>query len=295
MSALTDQSPARFILPAQPLRRYISAYFFLNTGSDETEQEDYLYPEWATVRFAIQGQATGNTIGLTPLAIPADSITGPTARAALVRFRNVRLVSFGLLPLGWYRMIGCPADRWADKVSAVDAAPEFGRLAQLRREIDGVTDPEQIAALCDHFLLKALRPNDPLEADIVAIHQAIANPDMSNVGDLSQATGVAAQRLERLSRRIFGFPPKLLLRRQRFLRTLANVMEHPDLKWSDALDGQYFDQAHFNREFQKFMGMSPSQYLASPRAVSSASNRSRAQQVGQLLQLLQVPAPLTGQ
>ena len=295
MPALTDKSPARFILPAQPLRRYISAYYFLNTSPDKTEQEDLLYPEWATVRFTLQGKATGNTVGLAPLDIPADSITGPTGRAALLRFRNVVVVGFGLLPLGWYRMIGCPADRWADKVSAVDAAPEFGQIAQLRREIKGLSDPEQIAALCDHILLNAADHADPLEADIIVMHQAIGDPDVSNVADLARATGIPTQRLERLSRRIFGFPPKLLLRRQRFLRTLANVMEHPDLNWSGALDGHYFDQAHFNREFQTFMGMSPGQYLAMPRAVSSAANRTRAQHVGQLLQLLQVPAPPSGQ
>ena len=192
-------------------------------------------------------------------------------------------------------MIGCPADRWADKVCAVDAAPEFALLATLKREIDGITDPEQIAALFDHILLQAISAPDPLEADIESIHQAVANPKISNVGELAEMTGISKQRLERLSRRIFGFRPKLLLRRQRFLRTLANIMEHPELKWSDAMDGQYFDQAHFNREFQQFMGMSPGQYIAMPRATSSAANRARAAHVGQLLQLLQVPDPWNGQ
>ena len=295
MSALTDASPVSFILPAQPLRRYISTYYFLDTGNDGAEQEDFLYPEWATVRFTLRGRATGNTVGLEPLDIPADSITGPTGRAALVRFRNVNIVGFGFLPLGWHRLIAYPADRWADKVSAVDAAPEFALLAQLRREINGITDPEQIAALFDHIMLQTLGGPDPLEGDIENIHQAIANPEISNVRDLAEATGISQQRLERLSRRIFGFPPKLLLRRQRFLRTLANVMEHPEMKWSDAMDGQYFDQAHFNREFHQFMGMSPGQYLAMPRATSIASNRARAEHVGQLLQLLQVPAPSNGQ
>jgi len=134
-----------------------------------------------------------------------------------------------------------------------------------------------------------------LEADIESIHQAVANPKISNVGELAEMTGLSKQRLERLSRRIFGFPPKLLLRRQRFLRTLANIMEHPELKWSDAMDGQYFDQAHFNREFHQFMGMSPRQYLAMPRTTSIASSRSRAEHVGQLLQLLQVPGSSNGQ
>lgn len=295
MSALTQAVPVSFILPAQPLRRYLSTYYFLNTGPDEAEQEDLIYPEWATVRFTLRGRATGNTVGLDPIAIPADSITGPTGKAALVRFGNINLVGFGLLPLGWYRMIGCPADRWADKVAAVDSAPEFALLAKLRRAIDGISDPEQIAALFDHNLLQAVGHPDPIEVDINSIHQAITNAQISNVSDFAEATGMTKQRLERLSRRIFGFPPKLLLRRQRVLRTLATTMEHPELTWSDALDGQYFDQAHFNREFQQFIGLSPGQYLNMPRATSSASNQARAQHVGQMLQLLQVPAPINGQ
>lgn len=295
MSTLTDKSPVSFILPAQPLRRYITTYYFLDTGASDAEQEDFLYPEWATVRFTLRGEATGNIVGKDPLVIPADSVTGPTGRASLVRFRNVNVVGFGLLPLGWYRMIDYPADQWANRVGAVDAAPEFALLARLRREIAGVTDPEQIAALLDHSLLQAVGSADSLEDDITCIHQAIANPHISTVGDLSESTGISQQRLERLSRRIFGFPPKLLLRRQRFLRTLATVMEGPASKWSDAIDGQYFDQAHFNREFHAFIGMSPRQYLAIPRATSIASNRARARDVGQPLQLLQVPESPKGQ
>lgn len=295
MPALTDVGPVSFILPAHPLRRYLSTYHFLDIVSNGTEQEDFLYPEWASVRFTLRGKAAGNIIGLDPFEIPATSVKGPTGKAALVRFQDIHVVGIGFLPLGWYRMIGCPAERWADKVCAVDAAPEFALLATLKREIDGITDPEQIAALFDHILLQAISTPDPLEADIESIHQAVANPKISNVGELAEMTGISKQRLERLSRRIFGFPPKLLLRRQRFLRTLVNIMEHPELKWSDAMDGQYFDQAHFNREFHQFMGMSPRQYLAMPRTTSIASSRSRAEHVGQLLQLLQVPGSSNGQ
>ena len=295
MPPLTDESPVSFILPAQSLRRYISTYYFLDTGTNGVDQEDFLYPEWATVRFTLRGKATGNIVGLDPLVIPANSVTGPTGKASLVRFRDVYVVGFGLLPLGWYRMVGHPASKWANKVGAVDASPDFALLAGLRREIEGVTDPEQIAALFDHCLLQAIAGPDPLEADIDCMHQAIANPQISTVSDLAETTGIRTQRLERLSRRIFGFPPKLLLRRQRFLRTLATAMESPELKWSDAIDGQYFDQAHFNREFHAFIGMSPKQYLAIPRTTSIASIRTRAQHVGQMLQLLQVPASANGQ
>ena len=73
--------------------------------------------------------------------------------------------------------------------------------------------------------------------------------------------------LERLCRRYFGFPPKLLLRRQRFLRTLAQFMFDTRLTWSKAIDGQYYDQAQFVRDFRSFMGMTPSEYADTPHPI----------------------------
>jgi methylphosphotriester-DNA--protein-cysteine methyltransferase len=94
------------------------------------------------------------------------------------------------------------------------------------------------------------------------------------------------QRVERFSRRYFGFPPKRLLRRQRFLRSLAARLTAPDLNWSKSLDAQYHDQAHFTRDFHDFMGMSPRAYLDMPRLVSRAAASARREALGQPLQVL---------
>ena len=73
--------------------------------------------------------------------------------------------------------------------------------------------------------------------------------------------------LERLCGRYFGFPPKLLLRRQRFLRSLAQFMLHSAGSWSKALDWQYYDQAQFVRDFRSFMGTTPSEYADTPHPI----------------------------
>jgi AraC-like DNA-binding protein len=290
MSSLDVSASVKFILPTQPLLRYVSTYYFfeIDTGS-AGEQEDLLHPEWASAHFTLKGSLRGSIVTEEPVPTAAANITGPTMKASRIFCGSMFLVGIGMLPLGWYRLVPCPAERWANRVGGLEEEPEFGLFKKIWDEMQGMTDPAEIAALFDDVLMGAVTRPDALENDIENMHAAFANPDVRSVADLCNVTKISQQRLERLSRRVFGFPPKRLLRRQRFLRTLGAIMLDPDLKWSAALDEHYFDQAHFNRDFQEFMGMSPGQYLAMPRPVSIASTQGRAAHVGHPLQALQGP------
>lgn len=289
MPALGSDGAVSYILPAHALRRYVSAYYFFDFKSDNGELQDLLHPEWASARYMLSGSSRGGIVGDPPQPFLGHNVTGPTGKAARIFFSDLNMVGIGLLPLGWYRLVNCPADRWANKVGALGDADEFALFRKIGDNIENLRQPEEIAAVFDQLLLEATSSADPFEIVIESIHEALADPEINSVADLAEKTGVERQRLERLSRRIFGFPPKRLLRRQRFLRTLGRVMLEPELKWSDAMDNHYFDQAHFNRDFQEFMGMTPRQYLAMPRPITIAANLARAAYLGHPLQALQGP------
>ena len=91
--------------------------------------------------------------------------------------------------------------------------------------------------------------------------------------------------LERFCRRYFGFTPKLLLRRQRFVRSLAQFMLDPTLSWINALDGQYHDQAQFVREFREFMGLRPTEYARMPHPIVAPIIHQRMADQGAATQL----------
>lgn len=289
MQPLNAHEPVHFIMPAQQLLRYVSTYYFFRIEiPDDKEQEDLLHPEWGSAHFTLSGSSRGNIVTEPPQPTPAANVTGPTGKASRIFCKSMVLAGIGILPLGWYRLIKAPADRWANRVGDLQH-PEFALFNTIWGEMRGLSEPAAMAAVFDDLLIRAVSSPDALESDIENIHDALANPHAASVSDLADATGITQQRLERLCRRVFGFPPKRLLRRQRFLRTLGSVMLDPNLKWSAALDDQYFDQAHFNRDFQEFMGMSPSQYIAMPRPISTAATLARAAQVGHPLQALQGP------
>nr|WP_237489124.1 helix-turn-helix domain-containing protein [Tsuneonella aeria] len=107
----------------------------------------------------------------------------------------------------------------------------------------------------------------PREAEIFACQELLRDPAIGEVSVLQDRLGASIKSLERLCCRYFGFTPKVLLRRQRFLRSLAQHMLDPSLSWIDALDEQYHDQAQFVREFKAFMGITPTAYGKLPHPI----------------------------
>jgi methylphosphotriester-DNA--protein-cysteine methyltransferase len=96
--------------------------------------------------------------------------------------------------------------------------------------------------------------------------------------------------LERMCMRYFGFSPKLLMRRQRFMRSLTSFMLQRGSRWTEAMDGDYHDQAQFTREFREFMTMNPSEYAALDHPILTSFMEARARIWGSAAQTLDPPS-----
>jgi AraC-like DNA-binding protein len=285
----------QFILPAPPLRRYLSSYYFFEIETpDGSTLDDFLHPEWMSARFMLEGDIPAALVPHPPVSVPRASMTGPTSRAVHISCRKARLAGIGLLPLGWQKFVRADASRYANATFDLTRDPIFAPFAAIWREIQGLTDPRAIADIMDQQMLAALGPESGKETEIELVHLALADPEIMDVAQLAARADLNSQYVERLCRRVFGFPPKRLLRRQRFLRSLAPRLLDPKLKWTDVLDGSYHDQAHFSRDFRDFMGLSPRAYLNTPRPISQAALRARLEALGQPLQVLQGPKPNEG-
>lgn len=295
MQPLSPAGHYQFILPAPPLRRYLSSYYFFEIETlDGSTLDDFLHPEWMSARFMLEGDIPAAPVPHPPVSVPRASMTGPTSRAVHISCRKARLAGIGLLPLGWQKFVRADASRYANATFDLTRDPIFAPFAAIWREIEGMTDPRAMADIMDRQMLAALDPANGKETEIELVHSALADPDITDVAQLAARVGLNSQYVERLCRRVFGFPPKRLLRRQRFLRSLAPRLLDPKLKWTNVLDGSYHDQAHFSRDFRDFMGLSPRAYLNTPRPISQGALWARLEALGQPLQVLQGPKPNEG-
>ena len=285
------QTSARvhFQLPPADLAPYVAAFHHVEVGRGGPV-EDFLHPEWANLRIRDRGEMSA-VVGKGELQrAPPVVLAGPTSRATRFRIGPGRLWGIGLLPLGWAKFIGEDASRFADcfcdprrdtacKVMAGAARGLFGEIPDLSAEAGRLAS--YLRGLAD----RPIRDEDA----IVAVHAALVSGDVRTVAELGELTGFGTRTLERFCKRAFGFSPQILLRRQRFLRSLARAMLDPSLTWLSAIDDQYHDQAHFVRDFRQFMGMTPREYAAMPHPILSAATKDRKAIIGEAVQGLHEP------
>jgi len=293
-SVLNGAVAIHFYRPAPELAPYISTYYLTEVTLDEGGKiEDWLHPEWSNLRFAKGAKYSAALGDAVPVQLPDVIFTGPTSLATHFQIEGkARIWGVGILPLGWSRLMSVPASDLVDRTTVPHHGGPSAHFAGIADQVlQGERDPAGEAARIDRFLLDllAMRPIGDDEARIRAAHAALVDDNMASVGELAERLGISARSLERLSLKAFGFSPKLLLRRQRFLRSLAQFMLDPSLKWISTLDFHYVDQAHFVRDFKRFMAMSPSRYAAAEHPVLRAAAQARNASAGAAVQGLHKP------
>lgn len=283
----------RFFLPSPQLAPYISTYYLTEVSAgDGTLIEDWLHPEWANLRLSNRDcqQAAFGADKLSPVA-PMNAC-GPTSTSIHFTTGPARIWGVGILPLGWARFTEASAADYADRFCDLTREPAFASLAPLCGELFG-DEPEPLAeaARIDAFFMRLLDRTQPSphEPQLRAAHRSLLDEQINSVGEFAEHLHMSARTLERLSLRAFGFSPKLLLRRQRFLRSMAQFLLDPSLSWIRTLDSHYVDQAHFVRDFKRFMGMSPSAYSTREHPILGAAAKARAATLGAAVQALHKP------
>jgi AraC-like DNA-binding protein len=288
-----------FCQPPADLARYFTTFYVAEItvpadGPGKGWVSDYLHPEWGNLRLlsgnAVQADSGAQT---GPAAIVSDTnfiATGPSARAVRFAVRSTRFWGIGFLPLGWAKFVRMPAGDIANAVLDGNTHPAMANFAPLvaglfRAEPD---EARELAWITSYFRTR-LAEAVVDEARILAIHAALVDPDVVTVAELVERSGASPRTVERVCFRDFGFPPKLLMRRQRFMRSLSQFMLDPTLKWIGAIDSQYHDQAQFVRDFRQFMGMTPRQYGGMAHPILDVFVRERMRLAGSAVQALDSP------
>ena len=242
----------------------IDSYYFVETDRATT---DMVLASPGNIRFAPRGTWVQTVKGVVVPTPARAALFGPTSLTAVFGPTGPGLmIGAGLTPLGWVQLFDVPASRLSDKVVELGDVIGSAEAEAVATAVEEAADDLAVAGVLDAWLLARSTTRPAGDPRITSIHRALlAIPD--DVPAFAAAAGVSERTLHRLCSQAFGFPPKALLRQKRFQRTLEQVRGVLDKPLSGLIDEDYFDQAHFIREFRKYMGMTPKAYFNSPREI----------------------------
>lgn len=281
----------RIVSPPPDLAPYISLFYRTDVAPGHVF-EDLVPPEWANLRAgrSLIYEAAAGDQAMRP--VPPVILSGPTSSAVRLRIGEGHYWGIGLLPLGFAKFLGVPACDYADQHRPIADVPGVAQLRSMLEQLaDGAQPIDRGVALMTDTLRTLLGRPLPESDAILETHRAVVCDRSHSVASLAQGVSVSTRTLERFCRRHFGFNPQLLLRRQRFLRSLASFMVDPTMKWIQTLDSHYHDQAHFVRDFRRFMGMTPSDYALLERPIAMIAVQARRAAQAATMQVLHRPNP----
>jgi len=275
-------------LPDKALSGAVTTYYLVKVDGPGTVR-DQIFPEWPNFRLILSGDWVADFPDEPTAPVPVDGVTGTLERAVWVTGTAGLMVGIGLMPQGWPRLTELSADAFTNRMRPLaDALGPASDELHRRLTVAAQRGEAAIFEVLDEMLLSLLK-DAPEAATVAAAHAALQDPQVQTVSDWAEAFGLSARQLERFSAKYFGLSPKRLLRRQRVLRTLAAMREAVGGTWSQAMDAQFTDQAHFIHEFNYYMGTSPKAYLARPQPIMAEAWKRRKALLGSPVQVLQPP------
>ena len=183
---------------------------------------------------------------------------------------SVRLYGVHFKPAGAYPFLRIPLSEMNGQVVPLDAI--WGMYAdEIRERLDTAPTIQAGFALLEQWLLRRIC-SAPQSLDLVqrAVAEIARVHGTLPIQSLSDQLGVSQNYLGEQSKRLVGISPKRVARFFRFAHVLRLIDAAPQVDFTlIAHQAQFYDQAHFNKEFVAFTGHSPSEYVQLRRRVQT--------------------------
>ena len=174
-----------------------------------------------------------------------------------------RVVGIQFQPGGTFPFFRLPASEVANQSVPLECL-WGGTAGEIREQLLAAPSADAMFGILEHCLLAQLvRPLELHPAIEFARKHICRAPQIATVSGVMERIGLSQRRFIELFHDQIGLTPKAFCRVRRFQRVLQRVHRKQAVDWVQvALEGGYYDQAHFIHDFQGFSGLTPAAYLA---------------------------------
>lgn len=262
---------------ADALRPVLSSYAVLD--SDATlwsGASNWLLPRWAMIWIGLAPDPLDVTVGRRHYPrLGTAMLFGVTSRAMPASTYGGVSVVIDIGPLAWARLFAPSAETLRDRITPLAELVPPGWSEDLVERVARSNRGTEIKAVLDRFFLERLPPPHLHETTLARILALLLDERTHDLANAAAQIGIDGRLLARLAKRYFGFPPKMLSMRVRFLRALTAMLIAPRGSDVAATPAGYYDRSHFIRDANRFLGIAPRRFLALDQPYARAALRAR--------------------
>ncbi|MCQ4141893.1 DUF6597 domain-containing transcriptional factor [Chryseobacterium sp. EO14] len=258
--------------PDQNLTTFIKCYWTLESPKEKTAEKQIIVPDGCMEMIFHYGDLykqyldNGNSI-IQPRCFVIGQLTHPleiepTGETGIfsVRFHPEGFLPFTSIPIK------------AMENTAVSLEKLFGKDGQeIGQQVLNANSTSERIKLVEIFLLDRLTDIENIDRIVKSTVETIitANGQLS-VDELSKHTKVNRRQLLRKFSSAIGISPKQLSRTVRLQAALKMLLNDQFSNLTNlAYENEYYDQAHFIKEFKEFTGFTPKEFYGTHLKMSS--------------------------
>lgn len=180
------------------------------------------------------------------------------------------LVGIRFYPHGIFPFLDIPVQETVNQVENLHLI--WGRFQdEIFEALCTIKDQREIYPTLDQLLISKISERKTRQHQVLLhILEKIKKNPQQSIPELASSLGFTQRHLNRLFKDHTGINPKLFSQISRFEQAYSYLHSHEEVDISNLVAALgYYDQSHFNNEFKRFAGMTPSEYKN--RAIDSSN------------------------
>lgn len=248
-------------IPANPLKPFIRAYKIIES-SDEIVNR--IVPNTSlTIAFRLKGQVS-YIEGAGKMIVPPAVFSGlrksvrlinyaPGSATFLILFKETGAAAFFRQPL--YGLF--------EQTVSLDSYFSPSAISSVEERLAGVATNEAKILVIEQFLCSKLLCHNPDALVASAISRIYSEKGNLRIKALTDSLYISQDAFEKRFRKVTGATPKQfagIVKMNNVIRINIAAPSFLDI----AFENGYYDQAHFNKDFKNFTGLTPTDFFQSP-------------------------------
>lgn len=243
--------------PAEPLQPYIKYYV---VSEQELENEYKVFPSSGLV-IGFQYKGSLATVqGNQETQLNTAGITGITDSFSVFKNAvNTGTILVYFTETGFAHFTAHPANELFNLSISLDHVFDKARINEVEEKLTMVVTDQQRIKIVEQFLLSQLKNVQTDQLVIEAVKLIYQHKGNIRIKELSEKLLISQSPLEKRFRKLVGTTPKKFSTIIRF-NTVLNSLHITKSLTDICYEHNFFDQAHFIKDFRQFTGESPERF-----------------------------------